>query len=105
MRFLLKVTIPTEAGNAGIKSGNLMKVVQSTLQQLKPEAAYFTEIDGKRTGFIVTDLENPSQIPAVAEPFFLGLNATVEFHPAMTAEDLMKAGPGIEQAVKTYGSM
>lgn len=105
MRFLLKVTIPTEEGNAGIKSGNLMKIIQSTLEQLKPEAAYFTEVDGKRTGFIVTDLENPSQIPAVAEPFFLGLNATVEFHPAMTAEDLMKAGPGIEQAVKTYGSM
>src|SRR5919199_4056952 len=32
----------------------------------------------------------------------LGLDSMLEFHPAMTSEDLMKAGPGIEQAVKTY---
>ena len=45
---------------------------------------------------------NASQIPVAAEPLFLALNASVEFHPAMIAEDLMKAGPGIEDAVKKY---
>jgi hypothetical protein len=29
-------------------------------------------------------------------------NASVEFHPVMVPEDLMKAGPDIEQAVKKY---
>jgi hypothetical protein len=38
----------------------------------------------------------------VAEPFFLAFNASVEVFPAMTLEDLMKAGPHIESAIKKY---
>jgi len=41
-------------------------------------------------------------MPRVAEPFFLTFNATVEFHPIMTPEDLAQAGPAIEQAAKKY---
>jgi hypothetical protein len=38
----------------------------------------------------------------VAEPWFLAFNAHIEFQPAMNLEDLKKAGPGIEKAVKNY---
>jgi hypothetical protein len=38
------------------------------------------------------DVPEPSRIPALAEPFFLALNATVKFHVAMTPEDLAKSG-------------
>ena len=69
---------------------------------LKPEAAYFAADNGKRTGFIFFDLKDASQIPAVAEPWFLAFDAHVEFHPAMNLEDLKKATPGIEKAVKNY---
>jgi hypothetical protein len=51
----------------------------------------------------VVDLADPSQLPAVAEPWFLAMNATVEFQPAMVPEDLEKAGPSIQQAVAKYG--
>lgn len=47
-------------------------------------------------------MSDASQIPALAEPFFLSMNASVEMYPAMTPEDLMKAGPSIEAAVKKY---
>ena len=103
MRMLVKVSIPTQAGNAGIKDGSLMRNMESIMEDLKPEAAYFVEDNGRRTGYIVINIDDSSQIPAVAEPFFLGFNAEVEFHPAMTAEDLAKAGPAIESAVKKYG--
>ena len=42
--------------------------------------------------------------PTVAEPWFFAFNAQVEFHPAMNMEDLKKATPGIEKAVKNYYS-
>jgi hypothetical protein len=102
MRCLLKVTIPVETGNAAISNGSLPKTIESILGELKPEAAYFAEDNGQRTGFIFFDLKEPSQIPAVAEPWFLAFNAKVEFRPAMNLEDLKQAGPGIERAVKTY---
>src|ERR1700680_3967590 len=103
MRCLLKVSIPVEAGNTAISDGSLPTTIESILADLKPEAAYFAEDNGKRTGFIFFDLKETSQIPAVAEPWFLAFDAHLEFHPAMNLEDLKKAGLGIEQAVKTYG--
>jgi hypothetical protein len=51
MRFLVKVNIPVEAGNAAAKAGKLGTTIQSILSDLKPEAAYFTDEKGQRTGF------------------------------------------------------
>jgi hypothetical protein len=102
MRCLLKVSIPVETGNATISDGSLGKTIESILADLKPEAAYFAADNGKRTGFIFFDLKDSAQIPAVAEPWFLAFDAQIEFHPAMNLEDLKKATPGIEKAVKQY---
>ncbi len=101
MRFLVKASWPVEAGNAAAKKG--FKAVQSILDDLKPEAVYFYEENGKRTTLLILDIQDTSQIPAIAEPWFLGFNASVEFHPAMIPQDLEKAGPAIEKAVKKYG--
>ncbi len=102
MRCLLKVSIPVEAGNTAISDGSLPKTIESILADLKPEAAYFAEEKGNRTAFVFFDLKDTSQIPAVAEPWFLAFNAQVEIHPAMNLEDLKRAAPGIETAVKNY---
>ena len=72
------------------------------LADAKPEAAYFTAEGGQRGGIMVVNISDVSQIPALAEPWFLTGNAKVEFIPAMTPEDLAKAGPSIEAAVKKY---
>ena len=103
MRFLIKVTVPAEKGNATIKDGSLPKNVGAILEEQKPEAAYFTEIDGQRTALIFVNFEEPSQLPAFAEPWWMAFGGSVEFHPAMNAEDLMKAGPALEAAAKKYG--
>jgi hypothetical protein len=102
MRFLVKVKIPVETGNAAAKAGKLGSTIHSILTDLKPEAAYFTDDDGQRTGLIFLDLPEASQIPAVAEPWFLAFNASVEFHPVMIPDDLAKASGAIEKAVKKY---
>jgi hypothetical protein len=103
MRFLVKVNIPVEAGNGAAKAGKLGTTIQSILADLKPEAVYFTDDNGQRTGFLVLEMQDASLIPAIAEPWFLAFNASIEIHPVMTPEDLAKAGNAIEQAVKKYG--
>ena len=47
-------------------------------------------------------MQDASQIPAIAEPWFLAFNASVEIHPVMIPDDLTKAGGAIENAVKKY---
>ena len=102
MRFLVKVNIPVEAGNEAAKAGKLGTTIQSILADLKPEAVYFTDDKGQRTAFLFLDMQDASQIPAIAEPWFLAFNASIEIHPVMVPEDLMRAGSAIEAAVKRY---
>lgn len=102
MRFLVKVSLPVEAGNAAAKKDGF-KVIQTILEQQKPEAAYFIADGGRRTGILIIDLNDASDIPRIAEPWFLALNASIEATPAMVPEDLQKAAPAIAEAVKTFG--
>ncbi len=103
MRFLVKVNIPVEAGNRAAKAGTLGTTIQAILADLKPEAVYFTDDHGQRTGFLFLDMQDASQIPAIAEPWFLAFHASLEIHPVMVPDDLTKAGRAIEAAVKKYG--
>lgn len=102
MRFLFKISFPVEAGNAAAKKDGF-RAIERILEQQKPEAAYFLSDGGKRTGILIMHMDDASQLAAIAEPWFLALNASIEVTPVMLPEDLGKAGPAIEQAVKTYG--
>jgi hypothetical protein len=104
MRMLLRVSIPVEAGNAAVKDGTLGTTIEKILADLKPEAAYFfADDDGQRSGSVVFDMKDPSQIPAIAEPWFLAFNARVSLRPVMTPQDLAKAGPSFGKVVKQHG--
>lgn len=102
MQFLVKISFPVEAANAAARKNNLT-VIREILEQQKPEAAYFIADGGRRTAVLIVDLAAASDIPALAEPWFLALNAGIEATPAMIAADLEKAAPAIERAVKMYG--
>jgi Protein of unknown function (DUF3303) len=104
MRMLMKISLPVEKGNEVFRSGAFPKTMEMILAEQKPEAVYFFSNDGQRGGFLVVNMKDTSEIPAFAEPWFLAFNAHVEIQPVMTAEDLARATPAIEQAVRKYGS-
>jgi len=103
MKYIMKVSMPTEPGNERIKDPQFGKKMQEILAEVKAEAAYFTTICGNRGGYIVVNMNDASQLPAMAEPFFLQFNAEVTFLPVMTPEDLGKADASIQAAVKKWG--
>lgn len=104
MRMLLRVSIPVETGNAAAKAGTLGSTVKRILDELKPEAAYFMADDnGNRSGSIVFDMKDTSEIPAIAEPWFLAFNAKISLRPVMNPQDLAAAEPAIAKAVKDHG--
>src|SRR5438067_9913844 len=104
MRMLLRVSIPVEAGNAAAKAGTLGSTVEKILADLKPEAAYFyADDDGQRSGSIIFDMKDSSEIPGIAEPWFQSFNAKLSFRPIMNPQDLAKAGPSISKAAQQYG--
>ena len=104
MRMLLRVSIPVETGNAAATDGTLGPTIERILAGLKPEAAYFYADDnGQRAGSIVFDMKDTSQIPAIAEPWFLAFNAKISLRPIMNPQDLATAGPSIAKAAQQYG--
>jgi hypothetical protein len=90
MRMMLRFSLPVEKGNQAFKDGSLGKTLETIINKLKPEAAYFGPSEGKRCGMLFFDLAEPSQIVEVAEPLFLNLDAAVEIVPVMNADDLRK---------------
>ncbi|MCE9553607.1 MAG: hypothetical protein K8T91_09585 [Planctomycetes bacterium] len=104
MRFLLKVNIPNDAGNAAAREGKLGTIIQKILDEQKPESVYFTDNNGQRCGFLVIEMKEASQIPSFCEPWFQALNAAIELHPVMTPADLAKAADGIKQEVSRFAT-
>lgn len=90
MRVMLKATLDTEKANEVIRSGKMPEVMKEITERLRPEAAYFGPIGGRRTCLLVLDLQDSSQIPSTGEPFFSRMNAEVEMTPVMNADDLRK---------------
>jgi hypothetical protein len=90
MRMMLKILVPTEAGNDAVKDGSLAKLLADTIRKLNAEASYFVAQDGLRCALIFFDMKDSAELPAIAEPLFMGLNAEVEVVPAMNADDLKK---------------
>ncbi len=91
MRMMLRWTVPVERGNETIKDGSLAQTIETLIEELEPEAAYFWPENGERAGMIVFDMADPAQIPQIAEPLFMSVNAAVEFTPVMNADDLKRA--------------
>ena len=75
MRFLMKVSMQTEAGNKSVIDGTLGEKLNCMIGELKPEAVYFVAKAGKRTGLIFLDIPEVYMLPKVSEPFFLAFNA------------------------------
>ncbi len=101
MRMLMDVTFPLEPFNTMVKNGTAGQKLQQIMEDIKPEAVYFSARGGKRGAIIIVDIADPSRLPTFAEPFFLTFNATLEVHVVMAPEDLAKAG--LEELGKKYG--
>ena len=101
MRMLMHIQFPLEPFNSAVRDGTAGQKIQRILEAIKPEAAYFSEHNGHRGGTLVVQVGEPSDIPRLAEPFFLTFNAEVEFRIAMTPDDL--AGADLESLGRTWG--
>ena len=101
MKMLLTVEIPHEPFNSLVRSGKAGEIIGRILESIKPEMAYFTEQDGTRGAVLVVNVQKPSDVPSLAEPFFLHFQANCKFRIAMSPDDLRQAG--LEELGKKWG--
>ncbi len=101
MRILIDVMFPHEPFNTAVRKGSVGTTINRILDDIKPEAVYFTERDGRRGATLIVNVTQSSDIPSLAEPWFLNFNADCRFRIAMTPEDLQQAG--LEELGKKWG--
>ena len=92
MRMMLTASFPHEPFNSLVRENKVGPIIGKILEDLKPQAVYFTEQHGARCAVLIVDVAEPSRVPTFAEPFFLHFNADCRFRIVMTPEDLGKAG-------------
>ena len=92
MRFIVQVTFPPKKFNKLVRKGTAGETLGAILEDIKPESVYFISSNGHRGAIMTLDMTDASQIPVIAEPFFLKFDATVTFNPCMTPADLEAAG-------------
>jgi hypothetical protein len=103
MLFIVKATIPNDAGNEMVKSGPAMKsLIDTIMGDVKPEAAYFSIADGQRTLFLIVNIDKGEEMVRLAEPLWLGIEADVDVFPCMSVADFDKAGPILGGIVPKY---
>ncbi len=100
MRFVMHISLPVEKFNQAVLDGTAGQKLGRILDDAKPEAAYFCAKDGKRGCFLIVNMSDTSEMPRLAEPWFLYFDATVEFLPTMTPQDLQRAG--LDQLAKKW---
>jgi hypothetical protein len=101
MRMLLNVTFPHEPFNTAVRNGTAGQIMGKILEACKPEATWFTEQDGQRGAFLIVNVNKPSDVPALAEPWFLNFQADCKFRIVMTPDDLQQAG--LDELGKKWG--
>jgi hypothetical protein len=89
--MLMNITFPPEPFNSAVRDGTVGLKIKRILEAQAPEAVYFTEQHGKRGAVLAVNPRESSDIPALAEPWYLTFDAVVEFRIAMTPEDLARA--------------
>jgi hypothetical protein len=97
IRMMLKVQIPPEGGNQAIKAGNQGAIFEALIDQIKPEAVYFTQEDGLRTVYFVYKIQKTTDFAAIHEPLIQGFGARVYDMPALTWDELKKAFEAIDE--------
>jgi hypothetical protein len=81
-----------------------MQEAATYISGLKPEAVYFTEINGEKAIIMVVNIESAGMIDVVVDSLSLKFSAKVQIRSALTFDDLKKANQ-IRKDLKDHGDI
>ena len=91
MRLMMTIKIPVEHGNKAIRDGSMNQAFRNLYEKLKPEAAYFTMLDGHRAAVFVYQLEEEYKLLDLHEPLFAAMGALIDERPVLSWDDIERA--------------
>jgi len=94
MKVLFTITFPVARFNELARQGTAGQKIGAVVEATKPESIYFTGNRSGRGAVAVYDCADGSQVPAIAEPWFLTFDAHIEYSVAISGQEMQKANLG-----------
>ena len=91
MRLMMTIRIPVEHGNKAIQDGSMGKAFERLFEAVKPEATYFSMLDGYRAAYIVYELDEQYKLLDLHEPLFAAMGALIDERPVLNWDDMERA--------------
>src|SRR4051812_16351756 len=96
MRFLMRIRMPSAGENPELAALGFQEKMRALLLKVNALSANCSVTDGQRVDHIIVDVEDPAQLPAIAEPFFRWLKVVPEFLHELTPEQAQDIKPRAE---------
>ena len=100
MRFLMRIQMPTEVENPEMADPGFQEKMRGLLLTVNARSATFGVTDGRRVDHIIIDVQDPAELPAIAEPFFRWLKVTPEFLHELPPEQAQAIKPRAEAVMR-----
>ncbi|HXJ63215.1 MAG TPA: hypothetical protein VNN79_05630 [Actinomycetota bacterium] len=102
MRFLVRATISVAIGNEQKTNPALAGRLQRALQWVDADDYYFVIEHGKRCIYFFLTVAGSHEVPKIAEALWLGLDAEVEFLPAISQSDFERGRAAVDEVVASF---
>jgi hypothetical protein len=101
-RFLVRATISVAAGNEQKTNPALAGRLQRALRWVDADDYYFVIENGKRCIYFMLTVAGTHEVPKIAEALWLGLDAEVEFLPAISQADFERGRAAVDEVVASF---
>ena len=101
-RFLVRATISVAAGNEQKTNPALAGRLQKALRWVDADDYYFVIEHGKRCIYFFLTVAGTHELPRIAEALWIGLDAEVEFLPAISQADFERGKAAADEVVASF---
>ena len=101
-RFLVRATISVAAGNEQKTNPALAGRLQRAMEWVDADDFWFVIEHGKRCIYFVLTVAGTHEVPKIAEALWLGLDAEVEFLPAISQSDFERGRAAVDEVVASF---
>ncbi|NIM45494.1 MAG: hypothetical protein GTN80_07605 [Nitrososphaeria archaeon] len=98
MRFVIQFELPVEVGNAFEKDPKFLEILAQWLEQLKPEAAYFSS--SRRYVIVISEAESHEELSKLLVPIWHTFKVYPQVEPVITAEEAKAVFPKLAEIIK-----
>lgn len=98
MRFAIVFELPVEVGNALEKDPKFGELITRFMEQLKPEAGYFSS--SRRWGILIVKAESHEELTKLVLPIWHTFKTYPQVEPVATLEEFKTAFPKWQQLLK-----